>query len=78
MMNQLRLSTSYPLRAREDAAVAYAIHCQRDRRNITDADILRWTAELDKRMTKAEAGAMKGKLGPGEPSSGSPLRLPQK
>ncbi len=33
----------------EDAAVEYAIHCQRDRRNLTDADVLRWVSELDKR-----------------------------
>jgi hypothetical protein len=33
----------------EDAAVAYAIACQRNRRNLTDADILRCVTELDKR-----------------------------
>ena len=37
--------------ASEDAAVAYAIHCQRDRRNLTGADILRWVGELDKRKS---------------------------
>ena len=40
----------------EDAAVEYAIHCQRDRRNLSDADMLRWIAEVDKRKTKAQAG----------------------
>lgn len=33
----------------EDEALRYAIHNQRDRRNLTDADILRCVAELDKR-----------------------------
>ena len=42
----------------EDAAVQYAIHCQRDRRNATDADLIRWIEELDKRRTKSEAGKM--------------------
>lgn len=40
----------------EDTAVEYAIHCQRDRRNLSDADMLRWIAEVDKRKTKAQAG----------------------
>ena len=35
--------------ATDDEAVAYAIRCQRNRRNITDADIVRWVAEFDKR-----------------------------
>jgi ParB family chromosome partitioning protein len=40
-------------RSSEDtAAVEYAIHCQRDRRNLSDADLLRWIQEVDKR--KAE------------------------
>ena len=38
----------------EDAAVEYAIHCQRDRRNVTDADLLRWIGELDKRRQSGE------------------------
>jgi len=38
--------------ASEDAAVAYAIHCQRDRRNLTGADILRWVGELDRRKQR--------------------------
>ena len=33
----------------EDEALAYAIHVQRDRRNLTDADIVRLVAQLDKR-----------------------------
>lgn len=40
--------------ADEDAAVAYAIACQRNRRNLTDADILRCVTELDKRKSKAD------------------------
>jgi len=38
----------------EDAAVRYAIACQRDRRNLTDADIVRLVKELDKRRSKGE------------------------
>lgn len=38
--------------ASEDAAVEYAIHCQRDRRNLSDADVLRWVAELDRRKAR--------------------------
>lgn len=45
----------------EDTAVEYAIHCQRDRRNLSDADILRWIAEVDKRKTKSEAGKAGGR-----------------
>jgi ParB family chromosome partitioning protein len=33
----------------EDAAVDYAIRCQRDRRNISDADLMRWVEDLDQR-----------------------------
>jgi hypothetical protein len=44
--------------ASEDAAVEYAIHCQRDRRNISNADLVRWVLELDKRKTKAETLSM--------------------
>ncbi len=40
----------------EDEAIAYAIHAQRARRNLTDSDIVRLVGELDKRRTKAEAG----------------------
>jgi len=35
----------------EDEAVEYAIHCQRDRRNLSDADLLRWIQEVDKRKS---------------------------
>ena len=56
--------------ASEDEAVAYSIHCQRDRRNLTGADVLRWVGELDRRKTKAEAGAMKGKQASSDASSG--------
>lgn len=38
----------------EDEAVRYAIHLQRDRRNLTDADIVRLVSELDKRRQKGE------------------------
>jgi len=34
----------------------FAVRCQRNRRNLTDADIARCVQELDKRRTKAEAG----------------------
>lgn len=42
----------------EAAALEYAIRCQRNRRNLTAAELLRCLEELDKRRTKAEAGAM--------------------
>ena len=35
----------------------YAIHCQRDRRNLSDADMIRWIAEVDKRKTAQERAA---------------------
>lgn len=35
----------------ENQAVEYAIHCQRDRRNLSDADLLRWVEELRKRRS---------------------------
>ena len=35
--------------ASEDEAVEYAIHCQRDRRNVSDAAITQWVLEVDKR-----------------------------
>lgn len=44
----------------EGEALRYQIHCQRDRRDMTDADIVRCVAVVDKRMTKAEAGAIGG------------------
>lgn len=36
----------------EDAAVEYAIRCQRERRNLTDADIIRLVEELDARRQR--------------------------
>jgi len=47
----------------EDAAVEYAIHCQRDRRNMSDADMYRWIAEVDKRKSKQEVAQEGGKAG---------------
>ena len=47
----------------EDAAVEYAIHCQRDRRNLSDADMYRWIAEVDKRKSKQEVAQEGGKAG---------------
>jgi len=38
-------------------SASFSIHCQRNRRNITDADLLRWIAEADKRMTAQEVAA---------------------
>lgn len=38
----------------EDAALEYAIHNQRDRRNMTDADIVRCIEALDKRKRQGE------------------------
>lgn len=38
----------------EDAAVEYAIHLQRDRRNLTDADICRFVMEIDRRKKQGE------------------------
>lgn len=40
----------------EDAALEFAIRAQRNRRNLTEADILRCIEALDRRKTKAEAG----------------------
>lgn len=45
----------------EKEALAYTIRCQRNRRNLTDQELLQCISELDKRKTKAEAGSMKGK-----------------
>lgn len=38
----------------ESAALEYAIACQRNRRNLTDAEIVRCVAELDKRKAKTD------------------------
>lgn len=40
----------------DDDALKYAISCQRNRRNLTDAELIKCVEELDKRKTKAEAG----------------------
>ena len=45
----------------EDEAVLYAIHCQRDRRNTTDADLFRWIQEADKRKTAEERAQLAGR-----------------
>ena len=54
----------------ENAALEYAIKCQRNRRNLKDFEIMNCLEELDKRMTKAEAGSLQGKLAPCGASSG--------
>lgn len=41
----------------ENEAVLYAINCQKNRRNLTDADLMRLVEEVDKRLTKSEAAA---------------------
>ena len=46
--------------ANEKQALQYAIHNQRDRRNITDAELLRCIAAIDAPMTKSEAGKKGG------------------
>jgi len=48
--------------ADEDEAIAYAIHAQRARRNLTDADIVRLVGELDKRRTAGRPKAGEEKL----------------
>lgn len=40
----------------EKEALEYAIHCQRNRRNLSDQEILQCVSELDKRKTKSQAG----------------------
>ena len=52
----------------EDAALQYAIHCQRDRRNMTDADIVRCVEVVDKlkqagRKSEKELGSSEPNLG---------------
>ncbi len=54
--------------ADENEAFEYAIHCQRDRRNLTDADILRLVEELDHRRTRG--GDRRGEGAPGSKTSG--------
>lgn len=46
----------------EKEAVEYAIHNQRDRRNLSEAEILHCIELLDKPMTKAEAGKKGGSV----------------
>ncbi len=46
----------------EDAAVEYAIHSQRDRRNLSDADLLRWIEEVDKRRKAGRPSGGQNKL----------------
>jgi ParB family chromosome partitioning protein len=46
----------------EKEAVEYAIHNQRDRRNLSEAEILHCIQLLDKPMTKAEAGKKGGSV----------------
>ena len=49
----------------EQEALEYAIHNQRDRRNLTEVELLRLVEILDKKMTKSEAGSIKKKTGSG-------------
>jgi ParB family chromosome partitioning protein len=44
----------------EQEAIEYSIHNQRDRRNISEAELLKCISLLDKPMTKQEAGAKGG------------------
>ena len=46
----------------EKEALEYAIHNQRDRRNLSDAELLHCIEAIDKPMTKAEAGKKGGKV----------------
>jgi ParB family transcriptional regulator, chromosome partitioning protein len=46
----------------EDEALQYSIHNQRDRRNITDAEILRLVKLFDKPLSKKEAGKKGGEV----------------
>jgi ParB-like chromosome segregation protein Spo0J len=45
----------------EKEALKYAIHNQRDRRNLGDAELLRCIREIDQPLSKVEAGAKGGK-----------------
>ena len=45
----------------QDWTVADTKAAKSDRRNLSDADILRWIAEVDKRKTKSEAGKAGGR-----------------
>lgn len=46
--------------ADEDTALSYAIHNQRNRRNLTDAEILRCIEALDKRKQRGATGGFRG------------------
>jgi ParB family chromosome partitioning protein len=67
---QVGLSPVYVARVKfadENAALQYAIHNQRDRRNMTDADILRCIEAVDK--LKPRGGDRKSKLAKSKTSS---------
>lgn len=51
----------------EDAALEWAIHCQRDRRNMTDGDLMRCIMAVDKRKRPGERTDLKEDLGASEP-----------
>jgi hypothetical protein len=46
----------------EEDALKYAIACQKNRRNLSDSELVACVVELDKRMSKAEAGAKRWEL----------------
>ncbi|MFA6717088.1 MAG: ParB N-terminal domain-containing protein [Victivallales bacterium] len=54
----------------EDKALQYAIKSQSNRRNLTDSELLTCLTELDKRMSKAEAGAKRWEQASNEACSG--------
>jgi ParB family chromosome partitioning protein len=54
----------------EEEALKYAIACQRNRRNLSDGELVACVIELDKRMSKADAGAKRWELAPDGASSG--------
>ena len=54
----------------EEDALKYAIACQKNRRNLSDSELVACVVELDKRMSKAEAGAKRWELAQGCASSG--------
>jgi ParB family chromosome partitioning protein len=45
----------------EHEALEYAMHNQRDRRNITEAELLQCISVIDTPMSKSDAGAVRGK-----------------
>jgi len=57
----------------ERAALEYAIKCQRNRRNLTDQEILQCVSELDKRKTKSQAGKVGRNKQLGQAPSGACL-----